>query len=128
VIDGGTGTNTCILDTSLELAIARGCATIKVGASGGGAPGPAQGLQVLSANGLAGCGALPICVFTITGNGADAPAGTVTGTGGVVAVGSSVNTSGSDWTAAGLYGCTSDGALRVTIGSESTDVPVDCAL
>jgi hypothetical protein len=45
-----------------------------------------------------------------------------------VAVGPSVSISGSDWTAAGLYGCTSDGALRVTIGSESFDVPVDCAL
>jgi hypothetical protein len=83
---------------------------------------------VLSATGLAGCTAIPICVFTITGNGADAPIGTVTGTGGVVAVGPSVIISGSDWTAAGLYGCTSDGALRVTIGSESTDVPVDCAV
>jgi Ca2+-binding RTX toxin-like protein len=127
VIDGGAGTNTCVLDTSLELAIARGCSTIRAG-SPGAAPGPGQGLQVLIVNGLVGCTALPVCVFTITGNGADAPLGTVTGTGGVVAIGTSVVISGTDWTAVGVYGCTSDGALRVTIGSESFDVPVDCAL
>jgi Ca2+-binding RTX toxin-like protein len=126
-IDGGAGTNTCVLDTNLELAIARGCSAIRAG-SVGGAPGPGQGLQVLTVNGLVGCTAVPICLFTITGNGADAPVGTVTGTGGVNAGGASVTVSGSDWTASGLYGCTSDGALRVTIGSESFDVPVDCAL
>jgi hypothetical protein len=37
-----------------------------------------------------------------------------------------VTISGSDWTAGGLYGCTADGFLRVTIGSEFVDVPVDC--
>ena len=30
-IDGGAGTNTCVLDTSLELAIARRCSTIRSG-------------------------------------------------------------------------------------------------
>jgi RTX calcium-binding nonapeptide repeat (4 copies) len=127
-IDGGPGTNTCVLDTTLELAIARRCSTIRSGSATGGPPGPGEGLRVLSATGLAGCSEIPICVFTISGDGADATLGTVTGVGGVQAGGASVTISGSNWTAAGVYGCTSDGALRVTIGSESTDVPVDCAL
>ena len=128
-INGGAGTNTCVIDTTLELASVRGCSTIRSGSLGGGPPGPGEGLRVLSATGLAGCTSpVPSCVFTIAGDGADATVGTVTGVGGVQAAGGSVTISGSDWTAAGVYGCTSDGALRVTIGSESTDVPVDCAV
>ena len=65
---------------------------------------------------------------TELGEGEDPRRAVAGGTGGVVAVGPSVSVSGRDWTAAGLCGCTSDGALRVTIGSESFDVPVDCAL
>jgi hypothetical protein len=46
----------------------------------------------------------------------------------VTAVGGSVTPSGSDWTAGGLYGCNADGFLRVAIGSEFVDVPVDCTV
>ena len=94
-IAGGPGKNTCILDTTLELTLARGCTTIRSGPLGGGPPGPGEGLRVLTADGLTGCrSALPTCQFSITGDGADAPAGTVTGTGGVTAVGAAAVTSG----------------------------------
>jgi hypothetical protein len=57
---------------------------------------------------------------------ADSLLGTVTGGGGVslaAGVGVSIEPNG-DWTATGLYGCTDDGFLRVTIGGESVDVPI----
>ena len=50
----------------------------------------------------------------------------MSGGGGVTPVGGSLTTSGEDWSAAGLYGCTADGYLRLTIGSEQLDVPIDC--
>jgi hypothetical protein len=132
-INGGPGKNRCVIDTALELSIARNCSTIVSGAGGSGGgggpgPGPGEGLRVLAADGVVCASALPTCVFTLTGDGADALFGTVTGGGGVVAVGADVTISGSDWTAAGLYGCTADGFLRVTIGSEFVDVPVDCTV
>jgi hypothetical protein len=52
--------------------------------------------------------------------------GTVAGGGGVTSVGGSLTTSGEDWSALGQYGCNADGYLRVTVGSEQLDVPVDC--
>jgi hypothetical protein len=128
VINGGPGKNRCVIDTALELSIARNCSSIAAAAGGGGGPGPGPGggLQVLSATGLECAQSLPLCPFTISGNGADSTVGTVTGGGGVTAVGGSVTPSGTDWTAGGLYGCTADGFLRVAIGSKSVDVPVDC--
>ncbi len=129
-INGGPGKNRCVIDTALELSIARNCSSI-AGGPGGGAgsgPGPGEGLRVLVAEGLVCASPLPICVFTLSGDGADGTLGTVTGGGGVTAAGASVTPSGSDWTAGGLYGCTADGFLRVTIGSEFVDVPVDCTV
>jgi hemolysin type calcium-binding protein len=129
VIDGGPGKNRCVLDGALELSIARHCSTIVSGQKGGGAgpgPGPGAGLRVLEAEGLVCPSQLPVCVFSISGDGADSQFGTITGGGGVTAVGANVVTSGSDWTGGGVYGCNADGFLRVTIGSESIDVPVDC--
>lgn len=67
-------------------------------------------------------------MFTTSGDGATGTIGTVTGGGGVTAVGGSVNPSGSDWTAGALYGCNSDGFLRITIGSDFVDLPVDCTV
>lgn len=133
-INGGPGKNRCVIDTELELSIARNCSSIVSGAGGDGGggggpgPGPGEGLRVLAADGVVCASALPTCVFTLTGDGADALLGTVTGGGGVLAVGANVTITGSDWTAAGLYGCTADGFLRVTIGSEFVDVPVDCTV
>jgi hypothetical protein len=125
-INGGPGKNRCVIDTALELSIARHCSTIVNG--GGGGPGQGGGLRLLTAQGLTCASLQPTCVFTISGDGADGTIGTVTGGGGVTAVGGSVTTSGSDWSAGGLYGCTDDGFLRVTIGSEFVDVPVDCTV
>jgi len=130
VINGGGGKNRCVIDTALELSIARNCSSIAAAPGGGGGPGPGPGggLQVLSATGLVCASSLPTCVFTANGNGADGTVGTVTGGGGVTAIGGSVTPSGSDWTAGALYGCNADGFLRVAIGSESVDVPVDCTV
>jgi Ca2+-binding RTX toxin-like protein len=125
VINGGPGRNRCVIDTALELSIARNCFSIATGPGGGGGGG-AAGLQVQSAEGIVCATPLPLCAFTISGTGADTTLGTVTGGGGVTALGGSVAFDGPNWTAGGLYGCTSDGFLRVTIGSEFVDVPVDC--
>lgn len=128
-INGGGGVNRCVIDVELELSIVRNCGSIAATPGGGSGPGPGAGagLRVLGADGVLCDTPLPLCVFTLSGDGADAPLGTVTGGGGVTALGGSVSITGTEWTAAGLYGCTSDGFLRVTIGSESVDVPVDCA-
>ena len=125
-INGGPGKNRCVIDTTLELSIARHCSSIAGVGGGGPGPGPGGGLRLLTAQGLTCASSQPTCVFTISGDGADGTVGTVTGGGGVTAIGGSVTTSGSDWSAGGVYGCNEDGFLRVTIGSEFLDVPVDC--
>jgi Ca2+-binding RTX toxin-like protein len=148
VIDAGTGTNKCIID-AVELSIVRGCGTVQAttpggpggspggpggggGGGGGGGPGPGQGLRALTVT----VNCLPpnpltgevLCTFQMTGDGADAAGpGTVEGSGGVTTV---LGVAGSlmppDWNAGGTYLCTAAGSLRVTIGSESVDVPVPC--
>ena len=148
VIDAGTGTNKCIVDT-VELSIVRGCGTVQAtrpggqggtggggggtgGGGGGGGPGPGQGLRVLTVD--ANCGpANPLtgevgCFVHITGDGADAGGGTVEpGGGGVTnAGGVALSINAPNWDALGLYSCTAPGTLTVTIGSESVDVPVPC--
>jgi len=142
VINGGAGRNICIIDTALELSIVRGCSKVVAGGPGAGGPGPGggtgpgagpgpgpgQGLRILAIDGVVCDTPLPLCVFTITGDGADAPLGTVTGGGGVTGLGAAVAVTGNDWTASGVYGCTADGFLRVTIGAESADIPVDCTV
>jgi Ca2+-binding RTX toxin-like protein len=139
VIDGGTGTNKCIIDTTLELSIVRGCGTIQAGGrggqgggggGGGGGPvtGPGQGLRLISY----ACN-LPVpggCLnFLISGDGADEQTAgiDVVGGGGITNVlGLAGSLSPPDWNATGGFTCTGDGFLRVTIGSESVDVPVTC--
>ncbi len=82
-----------------------------------------------NASGLTCGSSLPTCQFEINGDGAEATIGTVSGGGGVgPLVGASVAITGDDWTAAGLYGCSSNGSLRVTIGSESVRVPITCTV
>jgi RTX calcium-binding nonapeptide repeat (4 copies) len=144
-VRGGPGRNTCRIDQA-DLPVARGCSTLAVapggsggsggqgpggGGGGGGAPGGAGGdeLGLTSASGLTCASTLPTCSFELAGTGADAPVGTVTGGGGVQpGAGAGVATSGEEWTAQGLYGCTDDGFLRVTIGSKHVDVPIDCTV
>lgn len=100
------------------------------GGPGGGGPGgdgSDDSLVLRSADGLSCASTLPTCVFEISGTGADAEVGTVDGEGGVQpAAGAAVAVLGEDWTASGTYGCTEDGALRVTIGSKDLLVPVSC--
>jgi RTX calcium-binding nonapeptide repeat (4 copies) len=134
VIDGGPGTNRCIVDT-VELSIVRGCgsvhATTPGGGSGGGGggPAPAQGLRVLTVD--VTCSPAPDvlgCSFHITGDGADqAGPGTVDNGSGVTnVVGAAGSLSPPNWDALGGYTCTATGFLRVTIGTKSVDVPVPC--
>jgi Ca2+-binding RTX toxin-like protein len=133
LVSGGAGKNTCRID-SVDLAVVRGCAKIVTVPSGGSGPGggppgggtAAAGLTLTSATGLQCASQLPTCSYTMSGTGADALLGTVSGGGGVTTAGGSLTTSGEDWSALGLYGCTADGYLRVTIGSDLLDVPVDC--
>ena len=50
-----------------------------------------------------------------------------TGSGGVQpGLGLAVDLTGDGWTARETYGCSADGFLRVTIGEEHVDQPVDC--
>lgn len=98
------------------------------GSSGGGGSGQTGPLAVASGGELACApGPVPLCPFTLSGTGADELIGIVTGGGGVTAAaGAAVTAEGENWTAGGSYSCTSDGFLRVTIGSEIVDVPVTC--
>jgi hypothetical protein len=138
VIDGGTGANRCIVDVA-ELSIVRNCGTVQGSTPGGGqqpAPGPGpgqgQGLRVLTVDVM--CGSPnPLtgevgCSFQITGDGADEQGpGSVEGSGGVSnVVGGAGSLSPPAWDAFGGYSCNAAGFLRVTIGSESVDVPVPC--
>ena len=141
LVSGGAGKNTCRID-SVDLSVVRGCNKIVTVPSGGSGPGatppggtppggtPGDGtagaLTLGSATGLQ-CGSqAPTCNYQLSGSGADGVVGTVSGGGGVTTLGGALTTSGEDWSALGLYGCTADGYLRVTIGSETLDVPVDC--
>jgi hypothetical protein len=125
VINGGPGVDTCRIDTTRELSLVRGCERVLGSASDG--PATAGGLRVISATGLS-CGtALPLCVFNISGDGAEPLVGLVTGGPGVtISVGAGVSVTAPEWTALGLYGCNEDSYLRVTIGAKQVDVPIDC--
>ena len=141
LVSGGAGKNSCRID-AVDLSVVRGCSKIVTVPSAGSGPGAtppggsppggtpgdgtAGGLTLASGTGLQ-CGSqLPTCNYQLSGSGADSLLGTVSGGGGVTTLGGSLTTSGEDWSALGLYGCTSDGYLRVTIGSDQLDVPIDC--
>ena len=133
-IDGGAGENACVIDIPLDLSVTTNCAAIRQGTGSGvgGAPPPAPNqLGVNSADGLL-CLPSGSCLFTVTGDGAEDLAGTVTGGGAVVAVnGAAVNAlvTGT-WLATGTFTCAATGGagfLVVTIGAKSTpQIPVDC--
>jgi RTX calcium-binding nonapeptide repeat (4 copies) len=142
VIDGGSGTNRCIVDV-VELSIVRNCGTVQAGTpggqapggpgGGGGGPGAGQGLRALTLDVMCGP-ANPLtgevgCSFHITGDGADevTVASPVEAGGGVTNVLGVANAlSPPNWDALGGYTCTAAGFLRVTVGSESVNVPVPC--
>jgi Ca2+-binding RTX toxin-like protein len=131
-VDGGAGRNTCRID-STDLRVVAHCNRLIVSGGGAGAGGGsgsgagASSLGLSTADGLS-CGSqLPLCTFQLSGKGANAPAGTVTGGGGVTGAGGGVSTSGDSWSATGSYGCTENGYLLVTIGEKSIKVPVSCS-
>jgi Ca2+-binding RTX toxin-like protein len=138
LVNGGGGTNSCVVDIPADLPVTRNCGTIRTGSptGGGGGGGSGQGgglnmLQVTSAQGLT-CIPLLGCLFTITGEGADALVGSVSFGGAVTSVvGTAVNAvvTGT-WLATGTYTCSvagGSGWLVVTIGSKSTpQIPVNC--
>lgn len=135
LVAGGKGRNKCRID-SVDLSVARGCASITVapggsgpgGGSGGGPGGGTSsgGLALKTASGLQCSSELPTCTYTLNGTGAKSVVGTISGGGGVTTVGGTASIQNETWDGAGLYGCTADGYLRVTIGSGHLDVPVDC--
>jgi hypothetical protein len=143
LIDGGGGSNVCVVDIPADLPVVRNCGKIRLpsvapgsggggggtGGGGGGTPDPNL-LQVNSADGLV-CIPLLGCAFTITGTGADAAVGTVTGGGDVTSVtGTALNDLVlGTWLATGTYNCTSGGTgwLQVAMGTKSTpQIPVEC--
>ncbi len=125
-INGGSGRDVCTIDQA-DLPRLKKCDRVRVKAGGpGGGPGDDE-LRVTSASGLTCGSSLPTCLFQIEGDRADSAVGTVSGGGGVnPGAGAGVAVTGENWTAAGLYGCTSDGYLQVTIGSRSVRVPITC--
>jgi hypothetical protein len=129
---GGTGIDACFIDSTLELARVRSCETIRnAGGFPGRGPGPGQGLRVGIAEGLGCDPSQPSCHFDIQGDGGDGVGGDVTGVGGVNTVTGVALTvippDNDDWVTGGGYRCSGPGALRVTIGAESVEVPVSCA-
>jgi Ca2+-binding RTX toxin-like protein len=131
IVNGGPGKDVCRIDQA-DLSLLRNCEKARVKGPGGGGGGGAGGgagddLRVTSASGLTCANELPLCPFQLAGDGADALTGTVSGGGGVeTAAGAGANVTGDAWQAVGLYGCSADGFLRVTIGSESVRVPITC--
>lgn len=125
-VNGGAGKDVCTIDQA-DLPVLKNCEKAKVRNGPGGGPG--GGLRVTSATGLTCGSSLPTCQFEINGQSADATTGTVSGGGGVTtAAGAAVSTTGDAWTAAGLYGCSANGYLSVTIGAESVRVPITCTV
>jgi Ca2+-binding RTX toxin-like protein len=129
VVNGGGGKDVCTID-QVDLPGLRNCERAKVksrGPGGGGGGGSDHELRVKDASGLTCGSALPLCAFQIAGDRADALVGLVSGHDGVtLAAGAGVSIVGDTWSAVGLYGCSSDGYLEVTIGGKSVRVPITC--
>ena len=134
-IDGGAGSNVCVIDVPADLAVTTRCNVLRAGPppAGGGNGGEPQGggLEVTSAQGLT-CLPLLGCLFTITGKGADSLVGTVTAGGAVTSVANTAVNAvvTGTWLATGTYSCSASGGagwLVVTIGTKSTpQIPVTC--
>ena len=131
-VDGGPGYNRCSIDAE-DLPVARRCSRVTIvpdagrRRSGRGAAAAPPGTLTLStARGLSCASSLPTCGFVMTGTGADALLGTVSGSGGAQLAAGAVLGNGGEWTARGEYGCTSDGSIIVFLGEELLRVPVTC--
>ena len=128
-VNGGPGKDVCTIDQA-DLPVLRNCEQAKVksrAAVRAARPG-ADELRVKDASGLSCGSVLPLCPFQIVGDRAKALVGLVSGRGGVtLAAGAGVSIVGDTWTAVGLYGCSDDGYLKVTIGARSVRVPINCS-
>jgi hypothetical protein len=134
-VNGGGGANRCVIDIPLDLGVTRNCGTIKQGAAPGGSTGAGVAPNTLGITTAQGLICLPLlgCPFVISGDGATALLGSVTGGGAVSAVlgvGVNVLPTGT-WVATGTYTCNGGGGpgyLVVTIGSKSTaQIPINCS-
>jgi hypothetical protein len=140
LIDGGRGTNTCVIDIPADLPFVRNCGTLRIpsepgggGAGGGGGGGGTTDPNTLRVTTAQGLTCLPVlgCLFTITGDGADSLVGTVTA-GGAISLLAGTATNGvvtGTWVATGTYTCAAGatGWLVVTMGGKSTpQIPVQC--
>ena len=124
------GRNFCRIDL-LDLRVLSDCTTVVIGngkgGGSGGGTGAAAPLRLTSGSGLSCDSTLPTCTFQLNGTGAAMGPGLVMGEGGASpVVGSSASLQGDEWIATGVYGCTSNGALAVSIGSEIVRVPITC--
>lgn len=148
-INGGPGKDRCVVDEA-ELDRVIGCEKVvgvpesipgDPGGGGGETPTPTDPgvptdpspedpapLTITSFTGAECASPLPSCPFTITGEGASAATGTVDGGDGVtLAAGAAISPGeAGSWSATGLYGCTDDGFLRITIATQSVDAPIAC--
>jgi hypothetical protein len=119
-VNGGAGEDSCVVD-QVDLGVVSACETLQARGAA-----PEGSLELTSATGLSCTSQLPTCTFQLNGVGAEDVAGTVIAGGGAVLGGASVSISADDWSAAGTYGCSDHGFLRVEIGPESVEVPITC--
>jgi RTX calcium-binding nonapeptide repeat (4 copies) len=114
VVDGGAGRNTCRIDAA-DVAVTKRCGKVTIvparsaaqgGGGGGGSVQPQSTEQVilgLLPDPVGACEAgLPLCSVDLP----DAP----------------------DTSDLGIVGCTSEGFLRVTLGDQQLDLPLNCIL
>lgn len=129
-INGGPGTDRCIVDTARELSIVRGCETVRAGFGTAAGPnaGPNGPLTLVSATGIVCNTPLPSCAFALNVSGLDGQVATVTASAGIVGLDADVTIIGTDGILTGNYGCIADGFLRVTVGTQIIDVPIDCTV
>lgn len=125
-INGGPGSDRCIVDTARELSIVRDCETVRAGP--GTAAGPNGPLTLVSATGIVCNTPLPSCAFALNVSGLDGQVATVTAGAGIVGLDADVTIIGTDGILTGNYGCIADGFLRVTVGTQIIDVPIDCTV
>lgn len=147
-IKGGPGRDVCIVDLA-DLRNVLGCEKLtayvgpdvlnappRFGDPGGGGIAPEYSLPhsfgdgvtltMSTASGLYCASSFTVCMFEVSGEGADVALGAGLGRGGVTAGGSDVQVHGHTWTVQGSYGCSADGYLRIVIADEWLDVPVTC--
>ncbi len=117
---GGRGEDRCLTDASDPAPV--GCEEVR---------GPAGPLTLTDTTGTDHCMVLrraDLCYFVLEGSGADAATGMISASGGVTLSSDPgrVEVRNGDWSATGIYSCEGEGALAVTIATESVSAAVDC--